>query len=504
MGAKESDMSIAPCPRITLFLVALALGAASCTNGEASRACDAEPEVLVTSGGVEFVRTPDRCFEDLPDWPYEPQYVEIDGLRQAYVDEGPRDGEVVLLLHGQPSWSYLYRKMIPVLTEAGYRAIAMDHLGLGRSDKPIEVSDYTYLRHSDRLEQFIEALELRDITLFVQDWGSLLGLRVAGLHPERFARIAVGNGDLPNLPAGMSFIPEIEDPDVIDDSIEYPIVDLPAQQPAFYAGCDLDPVALTSALGVGAIGPMSPGEGFLVWATYAMKSSLFRPSQILEAVTYYDLPEEVEAAYDAPYPSRVYMTGPRTFPSLASQIDGVNDEAWAGLTSFTRPFITIWGGNDPGNLGSCDTQSRLICNVPGAEGQAHTRLPEASHFLQDDQGFEIATRLVAWMRGDATYSADFTADCGEEPALPITEAGTGTPCADDAQCDGLDASSCLSMGGMGFCTIEGCEAGGCGTSYLCCRDCNPEAAAFLPFEGSACIPAAGTSTLAGMAGCTCD
>lgn len=105
--------------------------------------CDADPDVMTTVDGVDFVRTPDACFEDLPDWPYEPQYVEIDGLRQAYVDEGPADGEVVLLLHGQPSWSYLYRDMIPVLTDAGYRVIAMDHLGMGRSDKPTDIESYS-------------------------------------------------------------------------------------------------------------------------------------------------------------------------------------------------------------------------------------------------------------------------------------------------------------------------------------------------------------------------
>jgi haloalkane dehalogenase len=490
-----------------LGILPAAVVLASCNDDGSTddRPCDAEPEVRVTSEGVEFVRTPDACFRNLPDWPYAPQYVEIDGLRQAYVDEGPRDGEVVLLLHGQPSWSYLYRKMIPVLTEAGYRAIAMDHLGLGRSDKPTEVSYYTYLRHSERLERFIEALDLQEITLFAQDWGSLLGLRVAGLNTERFARIAIGNGSLPVVPAGMRFIPEIEDPDVVDDSLEFFVTNLPPQQPSFYEGCELNPIAIADALGVDVseLGSGSPSEGFFAWANYAMKSSRFRPSEIVEGLTWFDLPEAVEAAYDAPYPSRIYMTGPRTFPSLAGQLGGVNEEAWAGLTSFTGPFITIWAGNDPGNLGQCDTQSRLVCSIPGAEDQAHTRLPEASHFLQDDQGAEIATRMVAWMGGDSTYSADFTPDC-DEPGLPITEAGTGTPCTDDTQCSALEASHCLSTGEMGFCSIEGCDAGGCGMGYLCCRDCSPAAASALPFEGSACFPEAGTSLLTSMAGCTCD
>ncbi len=157
---------------------------------------------MITADGVEFVRTPDACFENLPDWPYEAQYVEIDGLRQAYVDVGSGDsGETILMLHGQPSWSYLYRKMIPVLVEEGHRVIAMDHLGMGRSDKPIDPDDYTYVNHVERLETFITKLELDqgNLNLFVQDWGSLIGLQVVGTNPDWFDRLVVGNGFLPTL-----------------------------------------------------------------------------------------------------------------------------------------------------------------------------------------------------------------------------------------------------------------------------------------------------------------
>ena len=176
----------------------------------ATAECDAEPVILNTDDGVDFVRTPDSCFENLPDFPYEAHYVEIDGLRQAYVDEGPADGEVVLLLHGQPSWSYLYRDMIPVFADAGYRVIAMDHLGMGRSDKPIDIEDYSYVGHADRLERFIEELDLTDINMFVQDWGSLIGLKVAGDNPDLFATIAVGAPTVASTPlycAAMNFPP---------------------------------------------------------------------------------------------------------------------------------------------------------------------------------------------------------------------------------------------------------------------------------------------------------
>lgn len=348
-------------------------------------------DTMTTANGIQFVRTPDKHFENLPDWPYAYQYIEIDGLRQAYAEAGPADGPVVLLLHGQPSWSYLYRKMMPVLAEAGYRAIAMDHLGMGRSDKPIDIEDYSYLGHNERVESFIQALDLQNINLFVQDWGSLIGLRVAGLNPDWFATISVGDGDLPVIPAGIQPIPTIENPNEILD-LELAITSIPAQQISFYNGCDI-------ILGGG---EDVFGEGFSNWAEYAMKAAAFKPSEILETLTWFDLPEAVEAAYDAPFPDRAYMAGVRTFPYLINDLPGINDAAWAGLTAYEKPFLTIWAANDPGTLSGCETQQNLIDNVPGAAGKPHTRLPEASHFLQDDQGTEIARRLVNFYKGDYT------------------------------------------------------------------------------------------------------
>jgi pimeloyl-ACP methyl ester carboxylesterase len=366
----------------TLVILALAIAGCGDDDGGSSEsvplACDSEPVVMTTDDGIDFVRTPDSCFDSLPGWPYAAEYVEIDGLRQAYVDEGPEDGPIVLLLHGQPSWAYLYRKMIPILADGGYRVIAMDHLGMGRSDKPIEVASYSFLGHYDRLERFIEALELRDINMFVQDWGSLLGLRLAGLNPDLFARIAVGDGTLPVIPEGVRPFPSVEDPDEIRD-IPSIFANVPAQQPPFYDGCE----------------PLLPStRDFGAWIVYSMTAASFRPSEVVEAATWFDLPADEEAAYDAPFPSRIYMGGPRTFPSLVNELGGLNEEAWEGLMSFERPFLTIWASNDPGNLGRCSTQEALIDAVPGAVGQPHDRLPESSHFLQDDQGEEIARRLV--------------------------------------------------------------------------------------------------------------
>ena len=367
-------------PRLLLILTVFAALVARTDGAHGTADCGAEPTIRTTSAGVDFVRTPDACFESLPGWPYAPHYVEIDGLRQAYVDEGVTDGRVVLLLHGQPTWSYLYRKMIPVLADAGYRVIAMDHLGMGRSDKPTDISSYSYLGHNDRLLRFIEALDLRDINLFVQDWGSLIGLRVAGLHPDRFARIAVGDGTLPVIPAGVQPFPAVEDPDEIAD-LAPTFGAIPAQQPSFYDGCTLRERRQVD---------------FGAWMAFSLKGASFRPSEVVEALTWYDLPAQEEAAYDAPFPSRVYMAGTRVFPSLVNQVAGTTAEAWQGLTSFKKPFLTLWATNDPGNLGRCETQQRLIESVPGAQGQPHDRLEEASHFLQDDQGAEIGRRLAAF------------------------------------------------------------------------------------------------------------
>lgn len=348
-------------------------------------ACEADPILRTTDEGVEYVRTPDECFEGLVDWPYAPQYVELDGLRQAYVDEGLADGPVVLLLHGQPTWSYLYRDMIPVLVDAGFRVIAMDHLGMGRSDKPVNIAAYSYLGHADRLLRFLDVLELSDIHLFVQDWGSLIGLRVAGLNPDRFARIAVGDGSLPVIPAGVEPYPPVADPDT---AVELPSpFPLPDQQAPFYEGCERIVPA---------------GDNFGAWMIYAMTAESFRPSEIVEALTWFPVTADEEAGYDAPFPSRIYMAGPRVFPSLVNDLPGLNADAWAGLTSFERPFLTIWASNDPGGLGSCEAQQTLVDSVPGAAGLPAERLPEASHFLQDDQGEEIARRLSAFFRIEPT------------------------------------------------------------------------------------------------------
>lgn len=365
-----------------LTLVLCLWSCVGCGSGdETADQPDSGPRIMVTADNVQFVRTPDSCFEDLPGFPYEARYVEIDGLRQSYVDEGPADADPVLLLHGEPGWSYQYRKMIPVLVDAGHRVIAMDFVGMGRSDKPIDTGYYTYTGHVYRLVQFIRALSLDHITLYCEDWGSLIGLNVVGTHPDWFDRVVLSDGTLPVVPPGIQPYPAVKNPNEVNPDLISPFVWIPPQQPAFY---DREGNRLTT---------FNPTTLFSDWMVYAMTGERFHPAEVVEALTYFPVPAETQAAYDAPFPSRTYMAGVRVFPSLVNQLSGATQDAWTGLTKYQKPFLTIWAGNDPGTLGDNATQDRMTRNIPGAAGQPHVRLPEASHFIPEDQGVEVANRI---------------------------------------------------------------------------------------------------------------
>lgn len=295
---------------------------------------------------MKILRTPDERFSDLPDFPWAPRYVQLGELRMHYVEAGPSNGKPVLLLHGEPTWSYLYRKMIPVFAEAGYRAIAPDLIGFGRSDKPSQMSDYSYQRHVDWVLGLIVQLDLKEITLVCQDWGSLIGLRLAAEQQDRFARITVGNGALPTA---------------------------------------------SSALKIPA--------AFKLWRAFAKYSPWFPIGGIVKAGCATKLtPQEIDA-YDAPFPDDSYKAGTRAFPRLVPTDESnpaipANRAAWAALGKWDKPFLTVFGALDP-ILGKADRS--LQAHVPGAAGQLHARL-RASHFLQEDMGEEWARRTVDWMR----------------------------------------------------------------------------------------------------------
>ncbi|MGL4177797.1 MAG: haloalkane dehalogenase [Dermatophilaceae bacterium] len=364
------------------------------------------PERLTTASGVAFVRTPDSRFDGLPAWPYEPRYVEIDGLRQAYVDQGPADAHPILLLHGQPSWGYLYRLMIPVLVEAGYRVVAMDHLGMGRSDKPLDPEFYSFDLHADRLRRFVDELELQEATLFAQDWGSVLAMWTVAHDLSLFSRIAIGNGGFP--PNAPSFrLPPADNPLVV--AFGQMLESMPAQQPRFFDDDgNIDMAALGGNLmpDADAIADSAQysdtmdGVMFAQWAGYAGNSESFRPSVFVEALTYRDLGAEARAGYDAPFPTREYLAGPRSFPRCLSDLHGRTAEPKEALKGYRKPVLTIFGRNDPGLLSpESDDQPWIIENMPGAAGQDHHGYPDASHFLQEDKGKDIARRLLAFIEG---------------------------------------------------------------------------------------------------------
>lgn len=303
---------------------------------------------------MEILRTPDDRFANLPDYPFSPHYAEIDGLRIHYVDEGPQDADPVLMLHGEPSWSYLYRKMIPIVVAAGYRAVAPDLVGFGRSDKLAQRADYTYQRHVDWMRGLILALDLRRITLVGQDWGGFIGLRLAAEHEDRFARIVAANTFLPT-------------------------------------------------------GDIPPGESFLWWRRFSQETPVFRPSEIVQRGTVADVPPAVRAAYDAPFPDdpeERYLSCARQFPLLVpitpdDPAAAPNRAAWEVLHQWRKPFLTAFSDADPA-FGGADRVFQET--VPGAAGQPHTTIAGAGHFIQEDKGPELARVIVDFLARTSSQS----------------------------------------------------------------------------------------------------
>ncbi len=295
---------------------------------------------------MKILRTPDDRFDALAGYPFEPRYVEVDAgddgpLRIHYLDEGPSEGEVVLLLHGEPSWSYLYRRMIPVLAAAGLRAVAIDLVGFGRSDKPADRGDYTYQAHVNWTWAAIETIGLDGITLVGQDWGGLIGLRLVGEHPDRFARVVAANTFLPT-------------------------------------------------------GDRHPGDAFLAWQRYSQDTPDFHAGGIVNGGCVTDLDTEVIAAYDAPFPDDSYKAGARQFPMLVPTSPDdpavpANRAAWESLRRYGRPFLCAFSDSDAITRGA---DLVLRAEIPGAASQPHVTITGAGHFLQEDRGEELA-RVIA-------------------------------------------------------------------------------------------------------------
>ncbi len=296
---------------------------------------------------MESLRTPDDRFADLPGYPFAPNYTEIsdqDGgtLRVHHLDEGPSDAAPILLMHGEPSWSYLYRKIIPALVDAGHRVVAPDLVGFGKSDKPTEQSDYTYARHVAWMtELLVDHLDLRGATFFGQDWGGLVGLRIVAENEDRFDRVIVGNTGLPD-------------------------------------------------------GDHPPSDAFLAWQQFSQTSPTFDIGMILQGATITELTAEEVAAYDAPFPDDTYKAGARIFPSLVPTSPDdpaapANKAAWEVFRRWEKPFITCFSDSDP-VTGGGDKPFREL--IPGAQGQPHVTLEGGYHFFQEDVAPQIVDVIL--------------------------------------------------------------------------------------------------------------
>ncbi|RIJ20808.1 alpha/beta fold hydrolase [Henriciella barbarensis] len=297
-----------------------------------------------------LARTPEARFDCLDEYPFQSHYVEIPDLefgsiRQHYLDEGPKNGPLVLLLHGEPTWSYLYRHMIPILAEAGCRVIAPDLIGFGKSDKPLYPRDFSYGQMVLWLMRFLERLELKRITMFCQDWGGLLGLRLAAVQPERFDRIIASNTALP------------------DGSRPMP-------------------------------------DQFRKWRRFSRWSPVFPIGKIVTRGTARGISEQAAAAYDAPFPGIKWKAGARRLPSLVplshkDQALADNQKAWSALKRFDKPFLTLFGDSDPITAG---WDKIFQDRIPGARNMPHETLPNTGHFCQEDSGHLLAEKALAFIR----------------------------------------------------------------------------------------------------------
>lgn len=288
---------------------------------------------------MDFVRTPEKRFERLLDYPFAPNYLNIGEMRMHYVDEGPETASPILMMHGEPSWSYLYRHMIPVCAAAGHRVIAPDLIGFGKSDKPPRIEDYSYQAHMDWMQAFIDGLELDNITLVCQDWGSLLGLRLAAENPDRFRAIVVGNG---MLPTGDQRVP----------------------------------------------------KAFRIWRAFALHSPWFPIARIINTGSFRTLGPDERRAYDAPFPNKSFKAGARAFPALVPMSPNdpasePNRKAWKVLEQWQKPFLTTFSNGDPITRGGDHYMQQRI---PGAANQPHITLT-GGHFLQEDSPVDFANAI---------------------------------------------------------------------------------------------------------------
>ena len=318
-----------------------------------------------------MLRTPDERFAGLPDYRFEPHYVDVtaEGLppiRMHYVDEGPADGPVVLLLHGQPTWSFMYRRVITRLARAGLRVVAPDNVGFGRSDKPAEFTDYTFARHVDWMRSFVTGLDLGEVTLVVHDWGGPIGLSVLAREPDRFAAVVATNTILHTCDPALA------------GKLAWP-----------HHGVDADRMLVTETL--------------LDYITYYRRAPDIVPSMFLGAVAG-PLSPEVLAGYDAPFPDPSYKAGLRQMIALIPLTRNdpgavIGQETMAALAEWEKPFLTAYSDDDPATRG---WETVFAEHIPGAAGQPHTTVTDAAHFVPEQQGERLAGIIAGFVGSQRT------------------------------------------------------------------------------------------------------
>ncbi len=353
---------------------------------------------------MKILRTPDACFENLEDYPFEPHYTTIqtedgDEIRIHHIDEGPTNGPLVLCMHGQPVWSYLYRKMIPYLNDAGMRVFAPDLVGYGKSDKPAAREDYSYEHQVTWMGAWLEANDFTGITFFGQDWGGLIGLRLVASHPDRFARVVISNTGLPH------------NPDVPDDIIRQ-VEDFRANAPTPSL------MAMQKALSAMADGGHFATQ-FAYWQKFCwenedmpigfmMSMTMEEQSALISALKFSlhglgahsPFPTPLARAYDAPFPDPSFKMGPRAMPSQVPTLPTSpslrqQEKAWEFFEAFEKPFLCAFADNDPVSAGA---EQEFLNRVPGTKGLPHTTIKGGGHFVQENAPDQVASVIIDLIR----------------------------------------------------------------------------------------------------------
>lgn len=315
---------------------------------------------------IETVRTPEEAFNDIKDYPFTPNYMTLsDGVRMHYVEEGKGNKKTIFLLHGQPSWSYLYRKMIPQLVTEGYHVIAPDLIGFGKSDKPTNAEDHTFMNHVLWMSEFVNRMGLKSATAFMQDWGGMIGLRVLANNPNWLDRLILANTALAEIKGIGKYI-------------------FPA----------LMKFMLKSS-GRPSIEKFVGKKSFGNWGGYFARAEHLEIGKIMQVLTTADLTKEEMYAYDAPFPNERFLAGPRRMPQIiATDLNAINED-WKKLKQWEKPVLTLFSDKDPFLAGK-GYDHQFHKNFKGSQNQPHTTITNASHFLQEDQASQLVENIIKW------------------------------------------------------------------------------------------------------------